>query len=204
MIRIAGQSGEMSMDLGKTVYLADRKSWRAWLAEHHDSETEVWLVYYRKETGKPRISYNDAVEEALCYGWVDSIVRGIDEERFAQRFSKRRKKSALSQMNKERIRSLIARKKMTKAGLDAVAHVFDPVADETEEFAIPHQILAALKANDRAWRNFQKFPGSYQRIRIAYIESRKRHGAERYQKALEHFIEMTARNKRFGYVKEMT
>ena len=76
--------------MGKTVYLADRKSWRAWLAEHHDSETEVWLIYYRKETGKPRISYNDAVEEALCYGWVDSIVRGIDEERFAQRFSKRK------------------------------------------------------------------------------------------------------------------
>ena len=96
MIRIAGQSGEMSMDLGKTVYLADRKSWRAWLVEHHDSETEVWLIYYRKETGKPRISYNDAVEEALCYGWVDSIVRGIDEERFAQRFSKRKEERTLS------------------------------------------------------------------------------------------------------------
>ena len=93
---------------------------------------------------------------------------------------------------------------MTKAGLDAVAHVFDPVADEAEEFAIPHQILAALKANDRAWRNFQNFPGSYQRIRIAYIESRKRHGAEMYWKTLQHFIEMTAKNKRFGYVKEMT
>ncbi len=204
MIRTAGQAGEMSVDLGTTVYLADRKSWRAWLAEHHDSEAEVWLIYYRRETGKPRISYNDAVEEALCYGWVDSIVKGIDEERFAQRFSKRKNKSALSQMNKERIRSLIARKKMTKAGLDAVAHVFDPVADEAKEFTIPREILAALKANDQAWRNFQEFPGAYRRIRIAYIESRKRHGAERYRKALEHFIKMTAQNKRFGYVKEMT
>ena len=178
----------MSLDLEKTVYLSDRESWRAWLAEHHDSETDVWLIFYRKETGKPRIPYNDAVEEALCYGWIDSTVRGIDEERFAQRFSKRRKKSSLSQMNKERIRNLIAQSKMTKAGLDAVAHVFDPAADEAEEFEIPPQILAALKANDRAWRNFQNFPGSYQRIRIAYIESRKRHGAEMYQKALEHFI----------------
>lgn len=194
----------MSLDLEKTVYLADRESWRAWLAEHHDSETEVWLIYYRKETGKPRIPYNDAVEEALCYGWIDSTVRGIDEERFAQRFSKRTKKGSLSQMNKERIRSLIAHGKMTKAGLDAVAHVFDPAADEAEEFEIPPLILAALKANDQAWCNFQKFPGSYQRIRIAYIESRKRHGAEMYRKALEHFIKMTAQNKRFGYVKEMT
>ena len=190
--------------MGKTVYLADRESWRAWLAEHHDSETEVWLIYYRKGTGKLRIPYNDAVEEALCYGWVDSIVRGIDDERFAQRFSKRKKTSTLSQMNKERIRSLIASNKMTQAGLDAVAHVFDPAADEAEEFEIPQEILAALKGNDLAWRNFQKFPGSYRRIRIAYIESRKRHGEEMYRKALEHFIEMTARNKRFGFVKEMT
>lgn len=194
----------MSLDLGKTVYLADRESWRAWLAEHHDSETEVWLIYYRKETGKPRIPYNDAVEEALCYGWIDSTVRGIDEERFAQRFSRRKKTSTLSQMNKERIRSLIASNKMIQAGLDAVAHVFDPVADEAEEFEIPQEILAALKANDLAWRNFQKFPGSYRRIRIAYIESRKRHGEEMYRKALRHFIEMTAKNKRFGFVKEMT
>ena len=192
------------MDLGKTLYLADRESWRAWLAEHHESEKDVWLIYYRKETGKPRIPYNDAVEEALCYGWIDSTVKGLDEERFAQRFSKRKKNSLLSQMNKERIRSLIARKKMTKAGLDAVAHAFDPSADETEEFVIPQQILAALKANDQAWRNFQKFPGPYQRIRIAYIESRKRQGPEMYQKALERFIKMTAQNKRFGYVKEMT
>ena len=93
---------------------------------------------------------------------------------------------------------------MTQAGLDAVAHVFDPVADEAEEFEIPQEILAALKANDLAWRNFQKFPGSYRRIRIAYIESRKRHGEEMYRNALRHFIEMTARNKRFGFVKEMT
>ncbi len=194
----------MSLDLGKTVYFADRESWRAWLAERHDSETEVWLVYYRKETGKPRISYNDAVEEALCFGWVDSTVRGIDGERFAQRFSKRKRNSSLSQMNKERIRRLIAEKKMTKAGLGAVAHVFDPAADDAEDFAVPPEILAALQANDQAWRNFQEFPGPYRRIRIAYIESRKRHGAEMYRKALRHFIEMTAKNKRFGYVKEMT
>ena len=140
----------------------------------------------------------------MCYGWIDSTVKGLDKERFAQRFSKRRKNSALSQMNKERIRNLNAQGKMTKAGLDAVAHVFDPAADEAEEFEIPQQILTALKANKQAWRNFQKFPGAYQRIRIAYIESRKRHGAEMYQKALEHFIKMTAQNKRFGYVKEMT
>ena len=71
------------MDIGNTLYVTERKDWRAWLAKHHKTETEVWLVYYRKETGQPLISYNDAVEEALCFGWVDSIVRTIDKERFA-------------------------------------------------------------------------------------------------------------------------
>lgn len=81
------------MKLENTLYVTGRKAWRAWLAKYHKTETEVWLVYYRKETGKPRISYNDAVEEALCYGWIDSIVRTLDKERFAQRFSIRKKRA---------------------------------------------------------------------------------------------------------------
>jgi uncharacterized protein YdeI (YjbR/CyaY-like superfamily) len=94
------------MDIGKTLYVTDRKDWRDWLARNHMTESEIWLVYYRKLTGKPRIPYNDAVEEALCYGWIDSQQKGIDEERFAQRFSPRRPKSALSEMNRERIRTV--------------------------------------------------------------------------------------------------
>lgn len=190
--------------LGQTLYVADRKSWRAWLAKSHKSETEIWLIYYRKETGKPRISYNDAVEEALCYGWIDSTVKKIDEERFAQRFSVRRKTSGLSQMNRERIHTLIARKKMTKAGFAAIAHVFDPSKEKSEVLDIPPDILRPLKANEQAWIHFQKMPESYKRIRIAYIDSRKRHGEEQFKKSLNHFIAMTARNKRFGFVKEMS
>src|SRR4030043_1595586 len=108
------------MEIGKTLYVKDRRSWRTWLARNHDKEKEIWLIYYRKETGKPRIPYNDAVEEALCYGWIDSTVKNIDTERFAQRFSPRKKSSSLSQANKERIIRLIATKKMTPAGLAAV------------------------------------------------------------------------------------
>lgn len=191
------------MEIKKSLYAKDRRSWRSWLAKHHDREKEVWLIYYRKDSGKPRITYNAAVEEALCYGWIDSTVKAIDTERFAQRFSPRKPTSKLSQMNKERVRKLIARKKMTKAGLAAIAHVYDPEKDAAEEFVIPADILAALKANPEAWENFQKLPESYRRIRIAYIESRKRHGQEPYEKALRHFIERTAKNKRIGFVKEM-
>src|SRR5512141_1855744 len=141
------------MKLGKTLHVTTRKDWRSWLARHHNKETEIWLVYYRKETGEPRISYNDAVEEALRYGWIDSTVRSLDKERFAQRFSVRRSGSGLSQMNKERVRALIARKKMTKAGLAAIAHVFDPAKDEARDFAIAPDILKPLKENGRAWEN---------------------------------------------------
>lgn len=188
----------------KTLYVTDRKSWRAWLAKHYKSETEIWLINFRKKTGKPSISYNDAVLEALCYGWIDSTVKTIDKERFVQRFSVRKKTSSLSQMNKERIYNLIAQKKMTKMGLAAVAHVFDPTKNKAKHFVIPADILESLKANKQAWRNFQRFPDSYKRIRIAFIESRKRHGKIQFQKSLDHFIDMTAKNKRFGLVKEMS
>jgi len=191
------------MKLGKTLHVTTRKDWRSWLARHHNTETEIWLVYYRKETGKPRISYNDAVEEALRYGWIDSIVRSLDKERFAQRFSRRRKPSSLSQMNKERVRALVAQKKMTKAGLAAIAHVFDPAEDESADFTIPPDILKPLKENEQAWENFQKLPESYKRIRIAFIETRKRHGKEEFERSLRHFIDMTAKGKRFSFVREM-
>lgn len=185
------------MDLGKTLYVSDREEWRKWLARNHDKEEEVWLIYYRKSLGKPRIPYNDAVEEALCYGWIDSIQKGIDEERYAQRFSPRKTNSSLSEANKERIRRLIKEGNMTASGLQAVSKVFD----ESEEFTIAPDILKALKANPNAWKNFQGFPESYRRIRIGYIESRRRHGDEIFQKSLQHFIEKTIKNKRFGMMR---
>jgi uncharacterized protein YdeI (YjbR/CyaY-like superfamily) len=81
----------------KTLYLVDRTEWRRWLRKNYKTETEIWLVYYKKDSGKPRIAYNDAVEEALCFGWIDSTVRSLDKERFAQRFSPRKPKSGYSQ-----------------------------------------------------------------------------------------------------------
>jgi len=117
------------MEIKNTLYVTNRNDWRKWLAENHKKEKEVWLVYYRKETKKPRISYDDAVLEALCYGWIDSIIKKIDGETFAQRFSVRKPKSELSQMNKERIYELIKEKKMTKWGLEAISHIFNPKTD---------------------------------------------------------------------------
>ena len=190
------------MDFGKTLYVENREKWHSWLLKNHKTESEIWLIYYYKKTGKPRISYDDAVMEALCFGWIDSILKKIDTERFAQRFSPRKPKSELSQMNKERIRELIKEKKMTEWGMKAIAHVFNEKTDRTDNFIIPLDILKKLKANKDAWEYFQKMPSSYQRIRIAYIESRKRQSINMYKKSLDHFIEMTAKNKRIGFVRE--
>ena len=185
----------------KTFYTADRREWRRWLRQNHRKEPEIWLVYYRKDSGKPRLSYNDAVEEALCVGWIDSILRKIDDERFAQKFSPRRKTSALSQLNRERVCKLIKQKKMTKAGLEAISHVYDPDQDD-ENFVVPPDILKALKAERGAWRNFQRFPAAYRRIRVSWVDTARKR-PEEFDKRLRRLVRMTARNKRFGYVREM-
>jgi uncharacterized protein YdeI (YjbR/CyaY-like superfamily) len=189
------------MKLGKTLHVTTREEWQSWLADHHDSESEIWLVYHKNATGKPRISYNDAVEEALCYGWIDSIQKGIDEGSFAQRFSPRRPTSRLSEMNRERIRRLIAEGRMTEIGLRAVAHVFDPTSDAEEPLVIAPDILEPLQANEEAWKNFQAFSEGYKRVRIGYIESRRRHGVEAFRRSLDHFIVMTTKNRKIGMVR---
>jgi len=190
------------MQIGKTLYVTKRSEWRKWLLKNHKKETEIWLIFYKKDSGKPRLSYDDAVLEALAFGWIDSIVKSVDAQSFAQRFSPRKKTSVLSQMNIERIRELIHENKMTDAGLEALSHVYNPKTDQKDDFKIPEAILKAVKANPDAWKNFQKFPEDYKRIRISYIESRKRHGVWEYKKFLTHFIKMTAENKRIGFVKE--
>jgi uncharacterized protein YdeI (YjbR/CyaY-like superfamily) len=188
------------MELKKTLNVKNKKDWRLWLSKNHNKEKEIWLIYYKKSSGKPRISYNDAVDEALCFGWIDSTVKSIDDEKYAQRFTPRRKGSLLSQMNKERVRKLISEKRMTKFGLDAIAHAFDSKTDVPEDFIIEPDILKAIKQNKEAWINFQKLPEHYKRIRIAYIGYRTEN-KEEFEKRLNYFINMTVKNKQFGMVR---
>jgi uncharacterized protein YdeI (YjbR/CyaY-like superfamily) len=189
------------MELGKTLYVTNRKDWRSWLSKNYNKEKEVWLIYYKKSSGKPRIAYDDAVKEAIAFGWIDSTVKPIDEYRFAQRFTPRRKGSNLSQANKERVREMIAKKRMTQAGLDAIAHAFDKNKDDPDQFITAPDILRSLKKEPGAWENFQRLPKRYQRIRIGYVESRRRHGKGPFEKSLANLVRMTAKNKKFGMVR---
>ncbi|MCL4529541.1 MAG: YdeI/OmpD-associated family protein [Chloroflexi bacterium] len=180
------------MNITKTLYVSKRVEWRRWLKKNYKTEKEVWLVYYKKTTGKPRIEYNDAVEEALCFGWIDSTVKKIDDESYAQRFSRRNPKTKYSQSNKERLAKLITDGKVMKEVLATLDDI------SAEKFEIPANILRAIKANKEAWKNFQNFSETYKCIRIAFIDG-ARNRPEEFKKRLNYFIKMTEKNKMFGF-----
>ncbi len=180
------------MEISQTLYVTDRRDWRGWLKKHYETEKEIWLVYPKKATGKPRIQYNDAVEEALCFGWIDSIVKKLDDEHTVQRFSRRKPGAKYSQANIERLRDLVVKKKVIKEVAETLGDLLD------KEFVIPPDILKAIQGNKDAWKNFQQFSDSYKRIRIAFIDGARKRPAE-FQKRLRHFIEMTEKNKTFGF-----
>lgn len=189
---MSGEAMKYSLDETKLLYLTNPDEWRDWLKKHYKSEKEVWLVYYKKHSGKPRIAYNDAVEEALCFGWIDSTAKKIDEDRFAQRFTPRNPRTPYSQANKERLRGLIRQGKVIKEVLASVGDLAG------ERFEIPTDILKAIKANKEAWKNFQTYSKPYLRIRISFIdEARKR--PQEFEKRLKHFIDRTEQNKQFGF-----
>ena len=154
----------------KTLYVTNREKWRAWLTKHHKSESEVWLIFYKQHTGQPRIPYDDAVEEALCFGWIDSIVKRIDDEKFAQKFTPRRDRSKWSALNKRRVQKLIRDGRMTDAGLAKVD--FATLGDDAKkkpseaDVDIPPFVKKAFKANAKAWKNYQSLTPSR---RAAYV-----------------------------------
>ncbi|MBI5880810.1 YdeI/OmpD-associated family protein [archaeon] len=186
------------MNIENTLYVTNRQQWRFWLRRNHKKEKSIWLVFYNKSSGKKRIPYNDPVEEALCFGWIDSTVKKIDKDSFAQRFSQRNPRSGVSEMNKERIRRLIKKKLMTKSGISAVKHAFD--ASSEDKLKLAPDILKEIKADKAAWKNFMKLPEGYKKVRIGYIEARRRHGKKAFQNSLRYFIKNTARNRKFGMV----
>ena len=181
------------MEIGKTFYPRHRAEWRAWLAANHASEPDIWLVSYAKGSGKPSIPYNDAVEEALCFGWIDSIIKKLGEDSRAQRYTPRRKGSPWSEMNKARARRLVEAGLMTDAGLAAGVDFLD------EAFTVPMDILAELKKDAETRAHFETLPESYVRIRVGFIEM-ARGRPEVFEQRLRYFLKMTKQGKRFGMV----
>jgi uncharacterized protein YdeI (YjbR/CyaY-like superfamily) len=141
-----------------------------------------------KASGEKTMSYNDAVEEALCFGWIDSTVKAWDEKHKIQRFSPRNPKSSYSQSNKERIRWLAENNLIHHSVTDRISHILK------ETFVFPEDIIDAIKENADAWEHYQKFSESYKRIRIAFIDS-ARESSDEFTKRLNNFIERTKKGK---------
>src|SRR5918992_6386370 len=118
------------MKISKKLYVTNRDEWRAWLEKNHATEREVWLIYYKKHTGKPRIPYDDAVEEALCFGWIDSIVKTLDGDRYMQKFTPRTNVGKWSRLNLERVKKLLHEGRMTEAGRAKLPPDLTPLPDQ--------------------------------------------------------------------------
>ena len=181
------------MEVTTLFYTSDRQEWREWLASHFESEPEVWFVFPVKGAEEMSLSYNDAVEEALCFGWIDSTIKYIDPLHRAQRFTPRRPGSSYSQPNVERLK-----------WLDERGMIHPRIREEVEdilrtEFVFPKDILRALRKDRTVWENYTAFPDPYKRIRVAYIEA-ARNRPEEFRKRLANFIRKTRENKRIvGY-----
>ena len=182
----------------ETLYLTDRIDWRYWLQKNFDKKPEVWLIYPKKSSGKPRILYNDAVEEALCFGWIDSINKKLDEENTIPRFSPRNPKSKFSQPNKERLNWLYRKDMIHKSQIPAVEEVLK------EEFVFPEDIINAIKKDPEIVKNYKKLSPAYQRIRIAFIDAARKR-PEEFEKRLRNFLEKTKKGeliKGFGGIEK--
>ena len=179
---------QLEMSEYETKYFIERKEWRKWLESNFESKDDIWLEYPPKKTGKARIIYNDVVEEALCFGWIDSTVKSLNEETTIQRFCKRRKKSTFSQPNKERLKWLLERRMIH----DSIKTEIQVIINT--EFVFANDIIDKLKADKTVWNNYVKLSESYKRIRIAYIDSARKR-PEEFEKRLGNFIDKTKENK---------
>ena len=182
-------------------YFLGRKEWREWLENNRDTETEIWLIYYKKHTGVERIQYDDAVEEAICFGWIDSIVKRIDDERFMQKFTPRKEKSNWSKLNKGRAERMIKTGSMTEAGMVKVRAAkkngeWNETGQKTIGRSLPLDLEMALSKSDEAVANFKRMAPSYRRNYIGWIEAARREETRR--KRIEQTVEMVKRNEKPG------
>ncbi len=188
------------MKLSNTFYARDLAEWRAWLEHNHDSVREVWLIYYKAHTGQPCIDYEDSLQEALCYGWIDSLIQRIDDQTYARKFTPRTNTARWSESNKKRVAALIRAGRMTPAGMavlgDLPADGAEPPVKKREPFAVPPEIEARIRANPAAWEYFSKLPPSHKRQYIGWATSAKR--PETVERRLKEVIEDLEQNKPLG------
>lgn len=161
----------------KEFYAKDRAAWRAWLQKNHKKETSLWLILYKKDSGVPSVTYPESVEEALCFGWIDSKPNKRDDKSYFLFFASRKPKSVWSKINKERIARLIKEGKMTSAGLEKIeiakANGSWTSIDASEAYEMPKELAKAFAKSKTARKNFDAFPPGVKKTIYQWIESAK-------------------------------
>jgi uncharacterized protein YdeI (YjbR/CyaY-like superfamily) len=180
----------------KTLEVRSRQEWRRWLSEHYDSQSEIWLVFRKGHTDMTSLSYIDAIEEALCFGWVDSLVKRLDDARYARKFTPRKADSKWSTINRRRYADLKSRGLLAAPGLERAPTNRSGDAPRPSDTAIPSYIEERLKADPRAWQYFKQLAPSYRRMYIGWIESAKRE--ETKEKRLREALSLLAAGKKLG------
>ena len=180
------------MKITKSLTPSNPADWRNWLAQNHDREQEVWLIYRKLSSGKTNIDYENSVEEALCFGWIDSIIQKIDEEKYARKFNPRRMESKWSETNKRRVLKVIREGRMEEAGLAKVTFNVNDVdtgkpKPKRPPVEMPEKMKKALKARLDVWDAFQKMSASYQRNYILWLSDAKK--PETFEKRLKILID---------------
>jgi uncharacterized protein YdeI (YjbR/CyaY-like superfamily) len=179
------------------LYVRDRTEWRAWLEEHHASEREVWLVYYKKHTEKKRIPYDDAVEEAICFGWIDSIVKTLDGDRYLQKFTPRVNTGKWSRINLERVKKVIREGRMTEAGRSKLPPDLTPPPERySADAPLPDFFVATLKAHPAAAEIFERLAPSHRRNFVLWVTDAKKE--ETRQRRLAEMLRMLERGQVLG------
>jgi len=169
-----------------------REEWRKWLEKNHSSQKEVWVIIYKKNAERKGLKYPEAVEEAICYGWIDSKMQSIDANRFRQRFSPRKKNSIWSQKNKKTAEKMLKEGKMAPAGFEAIKEAksngkWAAAYSSKTAPVIPKDLAEALRENERVWRNFEEFPNSTKIQYVYWVNSAKKD--ETRQKRIKAVVE---------------
>ncbi len=186
----------------KQIYVSTRDRWRRWLAENHANEKSgIWLVYYKNDTGKPSLEYEESVEEALCFGWIDSIIRRIDDEKYCRKFTPRKDDSRWSNTNRRRVEKIIKEGRMTEFGLAKIEAAkrsgnWEPDPRPMINMDIPQELSEALSRNRKAKEFFEGLAPTYRKHFVGWIITAKR--PETRAKRLNETLVLLARGEKLG------
>ena len=188
----------MSKKETETYCPKSRTEWRKWLEKNHQSKQSVWLVYYKTSTKVASLSWSEAVDEALCFGWIDSTKKTIDDESYMQYFSKRKPDSTWSKINKEKVARLIQNNLMTKAGFDSIERAKQNgtwfLMDDIENLIIPEDLKIALNKNKKSMEFFQSQSKSIKKAMLYWVVAAKR--SETRKKRIEEIAQSAAKGIR--------